>query len=161
MSGHGTCVVVLFGCEEMRRRVGPYAWVVLEHLAARCDPASSDAAVCTSTRDIAGQLGLSKDTVTRALRRLLEERLVSRAVDRDVTGQFGRATYCVDLERAGLRLLEAAAAFSVARDPSLSVTGSAERPTPPASKQERRRSSPARTDEAQLSLLDALDPPQS
>ena len=107
--GHGALVVLMPAADETRHRVGLYAWVVLEHLARRADPTAPDTAVETSIRAIAAHLAISKDTVTRALQRLIEAGLVDRAIDRNTTnGKFGNAAYRVHLEHAGLRVIATA-----------------------------------------------------
>jgi DNA-binding transcriptional MocR family regulator len=81
---------------ELRRRLGPIGWVVLEDLLldAEPDPATGALVVATSVRRLATQLGLSKDTVARALSQLIEADLVGRLpVSRDAAGRFGRGGY--------------------------------------------------------------------
>lgn len=91
---------------SVRREVGPTAWVVLEALAATSTPGSDGAvAIDCSLRDIAREVGLSKDTVGRAIRRLTETGLVGRTQERDHgSGRFARSAYVVDLDAAGLSL---------------------------------------------------------
>ena len=159
MTGHGA-VIVTASAVDVRQLVGPYAWVVLEHLAERTDPTTPDTAIETSTRELSTRLAISKDTVTRALRRLIDAGLVERAVARETTGQFGNAAYRVRLDRTGLRLLEDAhestadrPAPSIDEVPVPELTPSPSRSTP------RRRRAPQR--DTQLSLLDALAEPDS
>lgn len=117
-----------------RRRVGPTAWIVLEALAMRAtdDPAT----VITNVRELGVELGLSKDTVARALHTLADTGLVDRLdVRDDRTGRFVRSLYTIDLTRAGVHPADAA--------PPSSATRLTTRPAPLA---------PASTD-AQLSLL--------
>jgi hypothetical protein len=82
---------------ELRRRLGPVAWVVLEALV----ESARDEGVLTvsdqSVRGVAEALGLAKDTVARALQRLAAEHLVTRSSKRDGAGRFGAGSYVVDL----------------------------------------------------------------
>ncbi len=61
----------------MRARLGPTAWVVLEELLLRADPAGQ---VGEGVRGLAAGLGLDKDTVARGLRRLRAAGLVTVVV---------------------------------------------------------------------------------
>ena len=90
----------------VRRTVGPTPWVVLEALAGRSAASEAVVEIESSTRDLAELLGLSKDTVARALRVLARAELVRR-VDRrsDRTGRFTATTYVVDLAGAGVTVL--------------------------------------------------------
>ena len=56
------------------RRFGPTAWVVLQELSDRGVAADGGVVACASIRDLALQLGLSKNTVQRALGRLTRGR---------------------------------------------------------------------------------------
>jgi len=96
-------VLDLARVEPVRRMVGPTSWIVLEALAGRSMTSLPAVEVEGSTRDLAEVLGLSKDTVARALRTLARAELVRR-VDRrsDRTGRFTATTYVVDLAAAGL-----------------------------------------------------------
>jgi hypothetical protein len=64
------------GARELRRLLGPTAWMVLEELCVRAD---SDGCVSIGVRRLAGDLGLDKDTVARALRYLRGIGLVDRS----------------------------------------------------------------------------------
>lgn len=87
----------------VRAAVGPTAWFVLEALAERCPPHCASAEVEVSTRQLSGVLGLSKDSVARALRVLASRGLVRRTDRRDRrSGRFQASSYVVDLAAAGL-----------------------------------------------------------
>jgi hypothetical protein len=58
------------GAPEVVVRVGPVAWVVLERMAQQAMADGDDLVVCASVRSLAAELGLAKDTVARAVRRL-------------------------------------------------------------------------------------------
>ena len=62
---------------SMRRAVGSIAWCVLEHLAETAEDRGGDTVSYESVRGAAGALGLAKDTVARALRRLADADLVT------------------------------------------------------------------------------------
>lgn len=99
-------VLDLARVEQVRRTVGPTPWVVLEALAGRSAASQPVVEIESSARDLADVLGLSKDTVARALRVLARAELVRR-VDRrsDRTGRFTATTYVVDLAAAGVTVL--------------------------------------------------------
>jgi DNA-binding transcriptional MocR family regulator len=78
----------------VRRRVGPLAWVALEVAVS----AASDGVAPVSARSLSAELGVSKDTAARALRRLAAEGLIERRERRGGDGRFtvGRYRLCVD-----------------------------------------------------------------
>jgi DNA-binding IclR family transcriptional regulator len=85
--------------------VGPTAWFVLEALAAEAKAIGSQVDVECNTRGLAEIVGLSKDTVARAMRRLAAAGIVARVDRRNYrTGQFASTTYVVDLAAAGVRV---------------------------------------------------------
>lgn len=55
---------------SVRRQVGPTAWFVFEERAAGSNGAAPNGEVVATTRSLAEPLGLSKDTVARALTKL-------------------------------------------------------------------------------------------
>lgn len=98
-------VIDLAQAAALRRSVGPTAWVVLETLVAGIDRQSR---VTTGVREVATDLGLSKDTVARALVRLSRAGLVVRVDLRDErSGRFISSRYEIDLAATGLGLLAA------------------------------------------------------
>ena len=78
---------------SVRREVGPIAWAVLECLATAAEDRSGVTVSYVSVRGVAGELGLAKDTVARALRRLAAQRLVTHVPARDDDGRFGSSHY--------------------------------------------------------------------
>ncbi len=66
------------GPGELRRLLGPTAWMVLEELWLRADASGR---VPCGVRAMGRDLGLDKDTVARALQRLREVGLVDRRAD--------------------------------------------------------------------------------
>ncbi|CAN5470658.1 hypothetical protein BH18ACT1_BH18ACT1_09390 [soil metagenome] len=78
---------------ELRRRLGPTPWAVLEDVLLHGDVANGAVVASTSVRAVASRLGLARATAGRALGRLLGEGLLVRNQDRRRRGTFGRATY--------------------------------------------------------------------
>lgn len=133
---------VAFGpaASSIRRAVGPIAWAVIECLA-ECAVTQGDETVShQSVRRLSEELDLAKDTVARAVRRLVHEQLVSYVARRDDGGRFGAGYYRLDLPPDVLLPLEASTHSSTLRP----------------------RDHPTRTrhdsNGAQLSLID-LEPP--
>jgi hypothetical protein len=90
---------VVFGVEARawRRAVGPAAWVVLEELVALA-LADANGRWCASTsiRGLAAELGLGRDSVDAALRRLRLAGVVTFAAPRrPADGRFGAGRYLV------------------------------------------------------------------
>ncbi len=77
---------------ELRRRLGPTSWVVFEELLL-ASSGSSPCVASVSVRSLAASLGLSKDTVTRALVRLRRAGLVTAHQTRTTSGLFATGTY--------------------------------------------------------------------
>jgi DNA-binding transcriptional ArsR family regulator len=90
-------VAVGLGAASVRRLVGPAAWVVLECLAAGAVVDGDETVSHQSVRGLTDELGLAKDTVARALRRLTDEHLVAYVGRRDDGGRFGAGYYRLDL----------------------------------------------------------------
>ncbi len=94
-------LVIAAGVAGLRRAVGPTSWVVLEELLHSSEPANeglgSTRASAASVRVLAGRLDLDKDTVARAIRRLLDAGVVGRAQDRASIGTFARISYVIRL----------------------------------------------------------------
>lgn len=80
-----------------RRRLGPVAWVVLEEL---CDHVDGGGEAHVSARSLAAVLGLDKDTVARALRRLSSAGLVAGGQRRE-GGRFGAGSYRLLVPESG------------------------------------------------------------
>ena len=88
-------VVVGAAAGELRRALGPTSWVVLEELLL-CSTGPADGCVAqVSVRALAASLGLAKDTVGRAIRRLRYAGLVTVAQQRTVAGIFDTGTYVI------------------------------------------------------------------
>jgi hypothetical protein len=100
-----TPVVVGAEARAWRRAVGPTAWVVLEEFVAIAQPdANGRWCAATSIRGLAAELGLGRDAVDAALRRLRLAAVVTFAPPRrPADGRFGAGSYVVSGEiRAAL-----------------------------------------------------------
>ena len=86
-------IIVSPHARELRRRLGPTAWAVLEEV---LSVSRGDADECHSTatvRSLAADLGLSKDTVARALARMSAAGIVVGEQDRAPAGTFAAGRY--------------------------------------------------------------------
>ena len=81
----------------LRRRLGPVAWCVLEDLIEEARVDSQGRRVATSSvRRLAENLGVSKDTTARALRRLTSAQLIAALpATRSDSGRFGGGAYLI------------------------------------------------------------------
>jgi DNA-binding transcriptional MocR family regulator len=122
---------------ELRRHVGPTAWVVLEEMLQRSSTDGDEVVAEVSVRALAASLELAKDTVARAIRRLRELGAIEATQARASCGSFDAGSY---------RITVPAVCLSLVCPPQRPVSSSAARPSsaPPSSS---RRSS------GQLSLL--------
>lgn len=77
----------------LRRQLGPTGWVVLEELLAHTDGTDDGYEATASVRSLAAAVGLSKDTVARALVRLRGAGIVTAGQSRASTGTFTAGTY--------------------------------------------------------------------
>jgi DNA-binding Lrp family transcriptional regulator len=71
--------------------------VVLEALAESSIDRSGEAVSEKSVRGLADEIGLAKDTIARAVRRLQRAGLVSRIDARLTDGRFGHGCYVLDI----------------------------------------------------------------
>jgi DNA-binding IclR family transcriptional regulator len=78
---------------ELRRRLGPTAWMVFEELLLASTGRTERCTASVSVRLLANQLGLSKDTVARALGRLRRAGLVTAYQARSTAGIFTTGSY--------------------------------------------------------------------
>jgi hypothetical protein len=97
-------------CEALRRRLTAQAWVVLEDLWLCAEVTDDGPALApTSTRAIAGRLGVQPGTVASALQVLRAQRLVALERASGPAGRFGLAVYALaDVD--GLELVRSGAA---------------------------------------------------
>lgn len=88
----------------LRRSLGPTAWAVLEEMALDANADEAGVAIAaTNVRDLAEHLGVVKDTVVRALNRLIAAGVAVRRPQRLQAGRFGAVVYELRLP-AGLTL---------------------------------------------------------
>jgi len=137
------------------RKIGPAAWVVLERLAIRTATTTRGSQADTNVRELADDLGISKDTVARSVNKLIAAKVVRRTTfAQDEAGRFASRTYLVDLSKAGLRVLdvplESGAQFSDKEDgPRSRAPAEAASPAPAAKRVgERQKSSRQPTPES-------------
>ena len=99
----GRLVVDVGVAGPVRRAVGPIAWYVIEALGFSAPPGEAIVEMECSARRVSAQLGVSKDSAARALRRLAEVGIVERTDYRNPrSGRFEKSIYVVDLAAAGL-----------------------------------------------------------
>jgi len=125
---------------ELRAYIGPTAWAVLEEMM-QCSIGDGDGdhvVAEVSIRSLATSLGLAKDTVARAVRRLRDLGVLAAVQARSESGAFEAGSY---------RLAVPVACMSVGSPAQPSVAPSAPRPPSAARPSSVRRSS------GQLSLL--------
>jgi hypothetical protein len=93
---------------RLRGQVGPIGWLIVEAIAAHALPSSGVAEVRCSSRSLAGIVGVSKDSVARSFRALIDAGIIERVDHRDEhSGRFGSTTYRVDLAAAGVTVTTA------------------------------------------------------
>jgi DNA-binding transcriptional MocR family regulator len=117
---------------ELRAYVGSTAWAVLEEMMQRSTGDADHVIAQVSIRSLASSLGLAKDTVNRAVRRLRDLGVIAAVQARAESGVFEAGSY---------RLAVPVACISVVCPSQPSVAASAPRP------------SSARRSSGQLSLL--------
>lgn len=82
---------------ELRRRLDPAAWMVLEELLLASTSSPDGCVASVSIRALADQLGLAKDTVARALSRLRRAGLVTARQSRTEAGIFATGSYLLSV----------------------------------------------------------------
>ena len=127
---------------ELRRRIGPNAWVLLEEMMQRSTGDRDHVVAQVSIRSLAASLGLARDTVARAVRRLRDLGVVVAEQARSESGLFESGSY---------RLAVPAACLSIARAPQPSVAPPSA--PPPAARPPAARAPAAPRPSGQLSLL--------
>lgn len=107
---------------ELRRRLGPLAWAVLQDLAEDAEMVDGRLVARSSARRLAANLGIGKDTAARALRALGAAGLIAAAAaERGERGWFAAGGY----------ELTASAARSPRLDPPRGELRAPARPTSP------------------------------
>jgi DNA-binding transcriptional MocR family regulator len=132
-------VVLTAGTVELRRRLDPAGWVVFEQLLLESTSNGDTCDASVSVRSLAAQLGLSKDTVARALTRLRRAGLIDASQSRTATGAFTTGQYRLHVPD------------------SITVTDDTPSPTP-APSQVRSRSNVVRSSRSTSQLALAIDP---
>lgn len=119
-------IVVDARSSQLRRQVGPTAWMVLEEMLLLSHMSASGSAriACVSTRGLASSLGLAKDTVARAIRQLRDTGLVSAEQRRTDRGVFESGSYWIVVPEGITSATAATTALAVAttRPPRARVT---------------------------------------
>ena len=128
-------LVVGASSSELRRHIGPNAWVVLEELllgATLDDPAVGQAMSRATVRALATRTGLSKDTISRSLHKLRAAKVVAVEAERhDVSGRFVSVRYVVDLRHVPIGVRTGAAQAAPASPVPPPATRRVPPPSPP------------------------------
>ncbi len=82
---------------ELRRALGPSAWLVFEEMLLRSTTQRGERIAHVSVRSLAVALGVAKDTVARALNRLRDAGLVTPAQPKNERGLFEAGSYVIDV----------------------------------------------------------------
>lgn len=82
---------------ELRAYVGSTAWVVLEEMMQRSTGDGDQVVAEVSIRSLASSLGLAKDTVARAVRRLRDLGVIQAEQRRSDSGVFQTGSYRLDV----------------------------------------------------------------
>jgi hypothetical protein len=115
-------LVVTEGALRLRRRLEPTAWIVLEELVLQAEHTDGHTVVAADVASICWAVGRSKDAVSRALRALEADGLISREELRDgVSGRFAGIRWLVNLPASGLRL-PTSGVVAVPTDPRVTPT---------------------------------------
>lgn len=141
-------------CRSTRLALDPTAWMVLEELVLAGEMIGCSVVTTTSVRALGQSIGMSKDAVAAALRRLSRHGLVRREDQRaKSSGFFERSRYVVTLAGSGLitQLRRESETPSVPTVTPAAVPTSA--PSSPTAGRRRRPASSV-AHEGQLSLLD-------
>jgi len=82
---------------ELRAHVGWTAWAVLEEMMQRSTGDGEHVVAQVSIRSLASSLGLAKDTVARAVRRLRDLGVIRAEQHRSDSGVFQTGSYRIDV----------------------------------------------------------------
>ncbi len=130
-------IVVGPNAHELRRYVGAMSWAVLEEMMQAATGPTDRLVAEVSIRSLAASIGASKDTVTRAVRRLRDLGVVEAEQPRSESGSFRTGSYRLSVPGACLAL----------------ETGSLPTEVAPAARPSPSRRSASRRSSDQLSLL--------
>ncbi len=111
--------VVLPAAGHLQRALGPATWVVLETLLTRSTGSTEESTVTVSIRDLAADVAMSKDTITRGVGQLRRVGLLDVVRSRTEAGTFGATEYRLTVPADMFDLGQPAdeAAVKVARRP--------------------------------------------
>jgi hypothetical protein len=99
-------LIDVVAAEDVRVRVGPIGWVVLEAMVSLAPPGPVPVEVEYSARSLAGLVGVSKDKVARSLASIIVLGIVERVDHRhELSGRFLSTTYRVDLSTVGITVV--------------------------------------------------------
>ncbi len=106
---------------ELRAAVGTTAWSVLEEMMQRSTGDGHHIVARVSIRSLASSLGIAKDTVARAVRRLSDLGVVAAVQTRSDSGVFDAGSYrlAIPAECLSLACLSQPPALSSARPPAV------------------------------------------
>lgn len=90
-------VIVRPASAHLRRVLDAGTWVLLEELLARSVGDTESSATTASIRDLAGSLGVAKDTIGRAVARLRSHGLLTVEQSRAGDGVFASTTYRISV----------------------------------------------------------------
>jgi hypothetical protein len=88
-------VVLAAEASELRRRLGPTAWVVLEEMLLASRLAADGRVAQVSVRSLARSVGIAKNTAARAIGRLHEAGVVAPVQSRTPSGVFDTGCYVI------------------------------------------------------------------
>jgi len=91
---------------ELCQYVGPISWVVLEEMLQRSTGTGDHVVAQVSVRSLASTLGLAKDTVARAVRRLRDLGVLDAVQARSGSGVFDAGSYRLSIPVACLSVAE-------------------------------------------------------
>ncbi len=116
-------IVVGPRAHELCHYVGPISWIVLEEMLQRSTGAGDHVVAKVSVRSLASTLGLAKDTVARAVRRLRDLGVIDAVQARSESGVFNAGSYRLSIPVACLSVAESpqpsSSAPPAARPPSV------------------------------------------
>ena len=149
VQANGRAVVLGADAAVARKRLGPVAWCVLEALVAATD---THGVAHGSIRSIASDLGVSKNTVQRAMTALRAAALVAPVAARRDDGRFAAGVYGVHVASSVLGLVDTGGVNVT--QPDASSASSSPAVDSPKSFRSRRRRLARPLDAEQLSLLE-------
>ncbi|MEO1059513.1 MAG: winged helix-turn-helix domain-containing protein [Actinomycetota bacterium] len=111
---------------ELRRRLSPTVWVVLEEMVEQSTVEGDLTVARVSVRSLAASLGLAKDTVHRATTRLQELGVVEVRQSRTTAGGFGSGSYRLSIPSAVMSITSTSSPVADRLAPMSSVSAHAQ-----------------------------------